>query len=320
MEVSRQTWTVPNIDREDRSRLWQRRNGRAFVDLCTRLVVQVVLLASTLWLLNSGEYLWAIPGVLLNAMVWSFMGWAGIGHEFFHGTVFGNRQVNKVLFRVCSTLTWSNYAFFEVSHWKHHKRTMWDDDPETNLECALAKRELPWLITIDLPGFVHRLRILCWNAAGRVPGRLADSFGSDPQALACLRRGARVVLISQSLLAAGFIWSGQLWLLLLFSLAAFTFTFPNRVLETAQHCGMERNVWDYRRNTRSVIIDPILGFLYANMNYHVEHHMFPGVPYYNLPELRRILVAKGELSVSAPRGFTQALRFSLIRETDVPVT
>jgi fatty acid desaturase len=26
-------------------------------------------------------------------------------------------------------------------------------------------------------------------------------------------------------------------------------------------------------------------FLYWNMNYHVEHHMFPMVPYYRLPEL-----------------------------------
>lgn len=316
--MSVQTWNIPSIDREDRQRLWRRSNGRALVDLCVRLAIQALFLSITLWLLNSGEYLWAIPGLLINAMVWSFMGWAGIGHEFFHGTVFGSRQVNMVMFRICSILTWSNYAFFEVSHWKHHKRTMWHDDPETNLECKLAKREVPWLITVNFPGFLRQLRILYWNATGRVPGRLAESFGSDARAVARLRRGARSVLVTQSLLAAGFIWSGQIWLLLLVSLAAFTFTFPNRVLETAQHCGMERNVWDYRRNTRTVIIDPILGFLYANMNYHVEHHMFPGVPYYNLPELRRLLLSRGELSVSTPRGFTKAIRISLVKEIDAP--
>jgi nitrite reductase/ring-hydroxylating ferredoxin subunit len=32
-------------------------------------------------------------------------------------------------------------------------------------------------------------------------------------------------------------------------------------------------------------MNPIFRFLYLNMNYHVEHHMFPAVPYYNLPAL-----------------------------------
>ena len=318
--MSAQKWLVPSLDREARERLWQRRNGRALTELIGRLVIQVTLLVSTLWLLNSGHYLWAIPGVLINAMVWSFLSWAGIGHEFFHGSVFGNRHINMAMFRLCSTLTWSNYAFFEVSHWKHHKRTMWDDDPETNSECSLGRRDIPWLLTLDLPGFLNRFRTLCWNASGRVPGFLADSIGKDPQAIVCIRRGARAVLFWQFLLAAGFILSGQYWLLLLISLAAFTFTLPNRVLEVAQHCGMERNVWDFRRNTRTVIIDPILGFLYANMNYHVEHHMFPGVPYYNLPELRRILLEQGELNAPTPKGFGHILRLSFSHESRAPAS
>ena len=28
-------------------------------------------------------------------------------------------------------------------------------------------------------------------------------------------------------------------------------------------------------------------FIYMNMNYHIEHHMFPLVPYYNLPALHQ---------------------------------
>ena len=36
-------------------------------------------------------------------------------------------------------------------------------------------------------------------------------------------------------------------------------------------------------------------FLYWNMNYHIEHHIFPTVPYYNLPALRRYLEEHGML-------------------------
>jgi len=34
-----------------------------------------------------------------------------------------------------------------------------------------------------------------------------------------------------------------------------------------------------------VRMNPVFRFLYWNMNYHVEHHMFPMVPYHALPAL-----------------------------------
>ena len=38
-------------------------------------------------------------------------------------------------------------------------------------------------------------------------------------------------------------------------------------------------------------INPVFRFLYLNMNYHVEHHIFPTVPYYHLPALHREIKA-----------------------------
>jgi fatty acid desaturase len=32
-------------------------------------------------------------------------------------------------------------------------------------------------------------------------------------------------------------------------------------------------------------MNPVSRFIYWNMNYHVEHHMFPMVPYHRLPDL-----------------------------------
>ena len=36
-------------------------------------------------------------------------------------------------------------------------------------------------------------------------------------------------------------------------------------------------------------MNPVLRFLYWNMNYHIEHHMFPMVPYHALPKLHEEL-------------------------------
>ncbi|MGI9400265.1 MAG: fatty acid desaturase, partial [Rhizobiaceae bacterium] len=52
-----------------------------------------------------------------------------------------------------------------------------------------------------------------------------------------------------------------------------------------QHGGLPEDVIDHRLNSRTLYMNPISRWLYWNMNYHVEHHMFPMVPYYSLPAL-----------------------------------
>jgi fatty acid desaturase len=46
---------------------------------------------------------------------------------------------------------------------------------------------------------------------------------------------------------------------------------------------------DHRLNSRTVYMNPISRFIYWNMNYHVEHHMFPMVPYHALPQLHAMI-------------------------------
>lgn len=42
-------------------------------------------------------------------------------------------------------------------------------------------------------------------------------------------------------------------------------------------------------NTRTVISNPFVSYFMSNLNYHLEHHLFPGVPCYNLPKLHGVL-------------------------------
>ena len=55
------------------------------------------------------------------------------------------------------------------------------------------------------------------------------------------------------------------------------------------HCGLRSNVNDFRKCTRSITLDPISEFLYWRMNWHLEHHMFAGVPCYNLKKLHKLV-------------------------------
>jgi Na+-transporting NADH:ubiquinone oxidoreductase subunit F len=58
-----------------------------------------------------------------------------------------------------------------------------------------------------------------------------------------------------------------------------------------QHAGLAEDVLDHRLNCRTVYFNRINRFLYWEMNYHLEHHMFPMIPYHALGKLHEELKA-----------------------------
>ena len=56
-----------------------------------------------------------------------------------------------------------------------------------------------------------------------------------------------------------------------------------------QHCGLAENVTDHRLNSRTLYMNPVSRWIYWIMNYHIEHHMYPVVPYHALPRLHELL-------------------------------
>ena len=56
---------------------------------------------------------------------------------------------------------------------------------------------------------------------------------------------------------------------------------------------------DLRFNTVTVT-SKVIGLLWANINYHVEHHLYPRVPFYRLPELHRLMQHKAYIRSRYP--------------------
>jgi Na(+)-translocating NADH:ubiquinone oxidoreductase F subunit len=82
----------------------------------------------------------------------------------------------------------------------------------------------------------------------------------------------------------------QSWIpVFLFILPQFFGSWLMIIHNTPQHAGLAENVLDHRLNCRTVYMNPISRFIYWNMNYHVEHHMFPLVPYHALPKLHELI-------------------------------
>ena len=281
------------MDRTQFKALTRRNDALALLHLTIRCLFHILLIGGANQLFEGRRDLLGALLLVPHFCMWSFLGWAGLGHELFHRTVFSNPGANTVMFRLCSILTWSNFGFFEISHPIHHRHTLGPEDVEVDPRGRMTGAQLMGALTFDAPGFVRRLRLLGLNAVGTIPGGAAIQTlvpaGSAERRR--VRDGARWVLGSQVLMAAAFVAAGHPGWIVEICLAPFFCTFVNRTLAALQHHGLapDAAAGDYRASTRTVRLDPVLTFFYAAMNFHLEHHHYPSVPYYNLPKLQRLM-------------------------------
>ncbi|MEI6101308.1 MAG: fatty acid desaturase, partial [Eubacteriales bacterium] len=78
----------------------------------------------------------------------------------------------------------------------------------------------------------------------------------------------------------------QSWVpVLLFGLPRFYGGFLMYAVILTQHSGLDQDVFDHRLNSRTIYMNPIMGFLYMDMQYHIEHHLYPIVPFHSLRKL-----------------------------------
>jgi hypothetical protein len=152
-----------------------------------------------------------------------------------------------------------------------------------------------------------------------VPGlnqSLRDVILVKPKFSRRVRIGALSVFVYQALVFL-VIFQIDTFLAVVIALAPFTFNLVNKIVETNQHLGMKYHAKDFRENSRTIRFGSLIEFLYSNMNFHSEHHMFPGVPYYKLPEINAHLVNLGLVEIPR-KGFFVATKIAI--ETGLDTT
>ena len=105
------------------------------------------------------------------------------------------------------------------------------------------------------------------------------------------RNWARFTLAGHAALAAVFIATGHWFLIFIFDLGSQYCGWLGFLCGFPQHYGMSPDVPDHRLSCRTFTCSRPVAFLYWNMQYHVEHHMFPAIPFFNLPRLRKAIGA-----------------------------
>jgi fatty acid desaturase len=125
------------------------------------------------------------------------------------------------------------------------------------------------------------------HALGR-PTRMARRVVTEAEwpALFWAARGALLLWLVPIALSVAM----KSWLpVLLFGLPRFYGGALVWLFVVTQHAGMATDVTDHRLNCRSLRLNPVLSFLFMNMESHTEHHVYPNVPFHALPRLRRLM-------------------------------
>jgi fatty acid desaturase/nitrite reductase/ring-hydroxylating ferredoxin subunit len=272
-------WYSPPVDGARMQQLMVRSNGRAARDVVLWLALLVGAGALAFWSLGTW---WAIPAFAIYGALYGSSADAR-WHECGHGTAFRSRRANDTVYVLASFMMLREPTLWRWSHFRHHSDTLIvGRDPEIlfmrPFRLRLVVLNLLWLL--NGPKLVWRT---VRHAAGRVDDETRDFVPRDE-----LRRLVWEARAFVAVYVAVTVWCLATWSVvpaLFLVLPSFYGVWLLWIFATTQHAGLREDVLDHRLNTRTVYMNPIARFLYLNMNYHLEHHLFPGVPYHALPAL-----------------------------------
>ena len=276
-------WYRPKVPQEDISALMEKSDAIALRDTAIWIGVLIVsaICAVLLWPSPWSIPFWFVYGIMYGSA--SDSRW----HECGHRTAFKTAWMNAIVYHIASFMLMRNPVTWRASHVRHHTDTIIvGRDPE-----IVAMRPPDLLrIVLNLFGIVDTyvlIRRMFLHASGRL----------HPEELEYVRDGdaPKVFLIARIWLAiyaatiGATLWMGSILPLMLIGLPRLYGAWHHVMTGLLQHLGLAENVTDHRLNTRTVLMNPISRFIYLNMNYHLEHHMFTMVPYYHLPRLHDLI-------------------------------
>ena len=276
-------WYHSDVSRKDMKELMQRSDGPAIRDTLIWLGALALSALGGIWFWGS----WAcvpfffVYGVLYGSA--SDSRW----HECGHGTAFRTPWMNNVVYEIASFMLMRNPITWRWSHARHHTDTIIvgrDAEIATMRPPALLRLLLSY---VGIVGVWSSLMGILRNAMGTITPD-EKSFipeAEQPKAIRAARVHIAIYLVTIALA-----FYSRSWLpLMLIGLPRVYGCWHMLLTGILQHGGLADNVTDHRLNSRTVYMNPISRFLYWNMNYHVEHHMFPMVPFHALPRLHELI-------------------------------
>jgi fatty acid desaturase len=277
-------WWSPEISRKELKALMKRQNLRPLVDYLSWLALLAGSGVLAYFSLGHG-IIWPVLTFLLYGTIYSSCD--PRSHDLGHGAAFASRRLNDAFLRLTLFMTLKEPVDWRWRHTRHHTDTIHVGyDPE---------------IIVTRPADLVRIFadfFFLFSAKGELTGILNHALGrvtDDPVYYVPKSEWSKMIWSARLYVAAMLLVLG--YCVAIHSAVPLLFIWGPRIYANwlnffgflSQHAGLKENAYDHRLNTRTFVMNPALEFLYNNMNYHIEHHLYPLIPYYNLPALHRLI-------------------------------
>lgn len=300
-------------------------------DLSRPSGLRTIFAISIDWLLICANF--ALLIYFPSPWLWIFCYWfaarqqlalAILMHDGSHRRMFKSARWNDLVcqFFCGAPLYFSMYSYQKL-HLKHHRNPLAADDPDISLigGYPIAKASLIRKLARDAFGISYFKFIRYFIHMARRPQAKEQksdelSFNLELKAQASGNRLPFWLVVASILLMNFIMWFvlfmlGHGWLYLFFWMlpAVSALQVLLRIRGIAEHAGYQPSP-DQRTNARTVI-NPIQTYIFAphNVAYHIEHHIYPAVPFFNLPKLHRLMVLDGQIpEQNIFRGYGAVLR------------
>ncbi len=291
--VDLKDWYKPNIDKNILKQLSKRSDIRGCLDIS--LFILAILLTGYLSTILWGSWLF-VPSILLYGNIF-YCKIISIQHETNHETYFKSRKLNKFFYEITSFLGGFESVRWKWSHFHHHTYTIFTHEEVYDYENNSPRPTEPirfLLNFLPLGPIINIQKVRHFTHFEIIKHSLG--FISNVVKLTVPKKEIKKVITMSRIYVA--LWALVIvlsiylnsWLPILFIiLPPFYGNSILMICAMTQHAGLADNVKDHRRSTRTVILNPFFSFLYSNMEYHIEHHIFPKIPCHNLKKLHKII-------------------------------
>lgn len=263
------------LSRSDLDRL---RKPQPFHNL-TKIPLFVGLMALLTWMAWESTSLWELVPLYI-AIGYLWMGMVTFMHDALHYTLFRSRAANWAFGILCMLPIFATFVGFREDHIEHHRHNRSPRDPDA--------------FTMGRRGFGDFVLFYAYALIGGVLSFIHfnfiypfQRFGARLWAIQIFELTLKGVVYWMVLAAAarhGMLGKAlEVWLWPVFVLSLL-----NSMRFIAEHYGTPWNAGQMA-GTRTVVSNRIHSFFWNNINWHIGHHVYPTVPWYNLRRLHRLL-------------------------------
>lgn len=286
MQVDSSSWFIPKIDKKKLKKLSKRSDWPG--------LIHFTIYFSSLFIFGYLSYIfWG--GILfflfffIYSSIYAFV--VANWHETVHKTAFKTRWINEIFYHISCFQSYSEPISLRWSHSFHHSNTLktqdqYDHEIEVARPTDLLKFFLKFIPLTDF-FYIHQspfVNIIKLSLGFINPSMKVAAPKKEWQKII---RNARIYFFLWLIIILFSYLINSWWPIIFYFLPTFIGRPVHFAVNVTQHLAAKFDSKDHRLSTHTVMLNPILSFYYWHMEYHIEHHMFPMVPSYNLKKLRK---------------------------------